>query len=180
MLSLKLIALGVIFAPALLTQQGDENSGKQRCEEFNQKGWTVPGLLGATKQARGPIKDMDGIFLSVLNPGEAETSLATPICPAVEGKSPEYHQVPIKVLKLWSFDAGGAVFAYRVEYADEVIHQDGTRGELASYSVVFFYDTDGLGRFTLMRPSSMIGRNYFDPALVPKWAKEAAAPQPMK
>ena len=164
----------------LLSQRKVDSLTDHRCEAFRADGWAVPGLLGAKKQARGPIKDWDGVFLSVLDPGVKETWLVIPRCRAVADDASEVDPVPIKVLKLWSFDSGGVPFAYRVEFADEVIHPDGTRVELASSSVVFFFDTDGSGRFTLVRTSSMIGRNLFYPDFVPEWTKVASPAQPQK
>lgn len=183
----KLISIILICGPGLLfPQQEGSSSDDRHCGEFLKEGWVVPGLVGSKIQARGPLmssesmkstlpKNFDGVFLSVLKPGETESWLIVPVCSAAPDKAPEFRTVPIEILKLWSFDAGGAPFAYRVEYGDERIHQDGTRGHLASASVVFFFDTDGTGRFTLTRPSTMSGSNYFFPDFVPDWAKRVVA-----
>lgn len=179
MSTFRIILILLIFGPALLfPQQGSESSNTHHCEALDQKGWTVPGLAGAKIQARGPSKYLDGVFLSVLEPGDPEAWLIGPECPAATDKAPEFRARPIRVMKLWGFDAGGAPFAYRIEYADEALHRDGTRGELGSMSVVYFFDTSGSGRFTLVRASTMIGKNYFFPDIVPEWAKRPAAPKP--
>jgi len=173
----------VLGAGSAFSQEPSNGDSKVNCsfsEAFRKDGWTVPGVRGAkVVRQRSALTNMPGVFMAMLEPAEAETNLTDIHCLGGQSGRLEIGDIPIKILKLWSFDYGGAIFAYRLEYADEAI-QDGERGELGSESVVMFYDIDGSGRFTLMAHPKIKGTSWFMPTFIPDWAKNSAARPPAK
>jgi hypothetical protein len=113
------------------------------------------------------------VFITVLEPAEAETNITEIYCAEGHPGRLMIDERPIRILALWSLDFGGQIFAYRISYALQTI-DDGKRHELGAASVLFFYDMDGSGRFT-MRDSTMIG---FLPSFIPDWAKKSAGTTP--
>jgi hypothetical protein len=170
-----LIVLGVGKA---CCQQSVQSSASETCsfaEIYRQDGWAVPGLVGAkAKSQRAKLSKLPGVFVTMLQPAEPETFFQHVWCPQDHPGRIEIENAPIKVLDLWSFDFGGRVFAYRVSYAREAM-KDGVRSELAAASIVFFYDADGSGRFTVVRGGTM-GVGSFAPAYIPEWAKSSTDP----
>jgi hypothetical protein len=171
----------VLGAGAALSQRSDNIEATDKCkflEVFRKDGWTVPGVLGAKSNQRASVTNLPGVFLSQLEPVESETSLTEMLCKSNQtGRIEVNDHQPIKILQLWSFDFGGAPFAYRLEYEYEVIH-DGKRSEIMSASVVWFYDLDGSGRFTSMRRAEIQGPSWLMPDFVPDWAKRPAEKDP--
>jgi hypothetical protein len=82
----------------------------------------------------------------------------------------EIEELPIKVIELSSYKFRGHLFAYRIQFIIETLHEDGTRAEMASESAKFFIDIDGSGRFTvMMAPNSL--RELWAPPIVPDWVR---------
>jgi len=174
-----IFAFGASFSSA--QQLADRNrSATCGISEFVRKeGWTIPGLLGAKVKQRSHLTNLPGTFLTKLEPIEPEVTFTEMRCVSVERAEPEVKDLPIKILNLWSFDMGGSAYAYRLEYSEEAV-ENGKRAELASFSVVFFYDLDGSGQFTLMKHQTMKGGGWLIPAFVPEWAKNRGTPAPEK
>jgi hypothetical protein len=175
--------LVIPVAVCAFSQQPTKNDATPTCsfsETYKKDGWTVPGLVGAkAKKPRAPLSNIPGVFLTMLEPANPETDIAEVSCTRDHpGRLEIEENAPIKILNLWSFDFGGRIFAYRVEYARESI-QDGKRYELASESGVFFYDLDGSGHFTVMR-DPVLGLSWFIPEFIPDWAKKTAEDAPTK
>jgi hypothetical protein len=151
-------------------------------ELYRKDGWTVPGVLGAKAiKQRGKLSNIEGVFLTMLQPGEVEANLTDLHFDQDHKGRIEIDDLPIKVLQLWSFDFDGRVFAYRVMYAKEVL-DNGKREELATAVTVFFYDMGGSGRFTAMRWPKLDKSTGFGnlPEFIPDWVKEhrSDAPSP--
>ncbi|MGA3371658.1 MAG: hypothetical protein ABSC48_07845 [Terracidiphilus sp.] len=171
----------VIGAAPVFSQQPAKSDAPPTCsfsEIYRKDGWTVPGASGAkAKKPRAPLGNIPGVFLTMLEPGEAETNMATISCSRDHpGRLEIEEDAPIQILALWSFDFGGRIFAYRVVYGCEVINS-GKREHLACASTVFFYDMDGSGRLTLSDGGRGVapGKNPgFLPSFIPDWAKNNA------
>jgi len=136
-------------------------------EVYRQEGWTIPGLDGAKKQLRQAWKDKPGFFITSLQPSQPESFIfPNASCPYDHPGRLVIENRPIRVMNLISWDYQGKVFGYEVVYALQVI-ENGARTELAAATAVQFFDIDGSGRFSVMRPPDY--RNLFAPTVVPDW-----------
>jgi hypothetical protein len=144
---------------------------------YRKDGWEIPGLVNATESKRMPLSYKrngveqpmpPGLSVTVLKPSKAESYLfsQTKCQPPKSQDPPEGYQKPIKVLKLWRFDVGGRVFAYGLEYEPQSVER-GARVDTLCFGTVMFMDTDGSGRFTIMKQ----WRSLYTPVEVPNWAK---------
>ena len=179
--SIYLAIVGLFVVAGALGQDVVQKNQDPICsfsEVLRSGGWIVPGLSGAkVLQQRSPLTNMPGVFLTKLEPLNSEATLTEILCANDQAGRLEIGDEPIKILHLWSFDFGGAVFAYRLEYGNERI-RDGIRHELMSASVVMFYDLDGSGRFTLARRPESMGSPWFMPGFIPDWAKKQGENKP--
>jgi hypothetical protein len=175
-----IIVLGVGNA---FCQQPSQNVASPVCsfnELFRKDGWTVPGVLGAKAiKQRGKLSNIEGVFVTMLQPGEVEANLTDLQFDQDHKGRVEIEDLPIKILQLWSFDFGGQVFAYRVMYAREAL-EGGKREELAAAATVFFYDMDGTGKFTAMRWPKLEKSTGFGnlPEIIPDWVKDHRSDAP--
>jgi hypothetical protein len=175
-LFLSAIAIGFFLKPAK-AQQSTEKSEEPRCsfsEVYRKGGWTVPGLKGSKpKGQRRGVGGWPGLFIAALQPNGVETNFELAWCPYLQPGRLVIEDEPIKIYDLWAYSFGDRVFAYRVQFAPEAIHRDGTRGEIASMSAVFFCDVDGSGLFTtMMYPGSL--HEYYKPPCMPAGLKKGA------
>jgi hypothetical protein len=152
---------------------GDPSKGCNGAEAVDANGWTVPGLDGAKIKGRGPLNNLPGVFINMLVPGKAETSFKRVWCSENHPGMIETDEMPIRVMELWSYDTGGQVFAYRVQFAQQVM-DDGVRHELGAAFVAFYYDVDGSGRFSVIA-TNLRGKSEFSPSFIPDWAKKSAS-----
>jgi hypothetical protein len=146
-------------------------------EVYAEEGWTIPGLDGAKRQQHQASKDNPGFFITQLQPVKAETFISPDVsCPYDHPGRLEIKNRPIRVMSLLSWDYEGKVFGYVVFYALQDIQQ-GVRTELAEASTLQFFDVDGSGRFTVMRPPSDIKRQLA-PAIIPGWIQRLSGESP--
>jgi hypothetical protein len=109
------------------------------------------------------VKDKPGYFVSSYQPIKAETFIPQDVsCPYNHPGRLVIENRPVRVVQLISWDYEGKLFMYEVFYALQVIYH-GTRTELAAESQWQFFDVDGSGRFTVMRP---VDRNPFAPEMI--------------
>ncbi len=168
-----------------LSQQTSPNDPIPKCnfsEVFKKDGWTVPGISGAKVKQRAKLSNMPGVFVTTFEPANAEANLTNVICVREHtGRLEVKDGAPIKILMLWSFDLGGRVFAYRVEFASEVIY-DGKRQECACESYLFFYDMEGSGKFVLMDSGKGVDGHSIGylPSFIPDWVKSQADAPPTR
>jgi hypothetical protein len=163
-------------SPALAQQPppDDPLKGCNGAEAVDESGWTVPGLDGAKLKGRGPFTNLPGVFVSLLEPASAQTFFKRVWCSENHPGMIETSEMPIRVMQLWSFDIDGHVFAYRVQFAQQVI-DDGARHELGAAFTVFYYDVTGSGRFTIIATHLDLKSEYI-PTFIPDWAKKSASP----
>jgi hypothetical protein len=182
-MSLKKIAKTLLSASfvLLLSGRADSQAPVQddatiRCGQSGsitkKEGWTIPGLKGSKVKQHATLENLKGVFLTMLEPGNAESSITYARCSQTGTEIEEKADIPIKVIKLWSYDFGGRVFAYRVEFSRETI-QNGVRGELGGSFRAFYYDMDGSGRFTVVKFLTTISGSMI-PAFIPDWAKNSS------
>jgi hypothetical protein len=168
----------VVGTAQLIAQEPAKSDATPACsfsEIYRKDGWTVPGVSGAKVKQRGKLGNISGVFVTVLKPVEAETNIAEIWCPSDHPGRLVVDDRPIRILALWSYDFDGRLFAYRINYALQTI-DNGTRNELAAAIAVFFYDTDGSGRFTVSDGGKSVngrGLGYL-PSFIPDWAKSGA------
>ncbi len=173
----------VVGAAGVFAQQPAPKDTPPTCDSsksYNKNGWTVPGVDGAKVTQHAAFTNIPDVFVTILQPLNAETNMTKVSCSRDHSEWPAIEEdIPIKILRLWFFDIDGHVFAYRVEYACEVI-ENGERLELGCASSAFFYDNDGLGRFTLTDSGkSGNGKGFgFLPSFIPEWVKVYAKAVP--
>jgi hypothetical protein len=153
------------------SQQTAGSPVNHTCKEFNPSGWMIPGLQAASVKWRSEVKGAQGDFVTELQPIEPKTWLTLPVCPRENESQPKFEQIPIQIARLWRFETGKAVYAYRLEYIDESIDLTGTRRDRGTEAAVFFYDIDGSGRFRIMKYGLSKDQSWVRPAFVPEWAK---------
>ncbi len=168
-----MIILIVIGSANAYPQQPPTGAVTPACsffEIYRKDGWTVPGVHGAKEKIhRAAFHNIPGVFVTVLEPLDRESTITQIWCPHDHTGRIEIEDLPIKILDLWAFDYAGRVFAYGISYGNEAI-EDGTRVQLGSASAVIFYDLDGSGRFSLRK-----GTNYpLMPDTIPDWVKDGA------
>jgi len=179
------VALIVLGAGGAFPQRPAPKAETPNCtfsEVYKKDGWTVPGVHGAKVKERANLRNLPGVFVSILEPAEPQTNIPEITCPQDHpGRLDIKVDAPIRILNLWSFDLGGQVFAYRVEYAEETIY-NGERHELAAATSVFFYDLEGSGRFTVLDGGKGVEGHSIGylPSFIPDWAKNSAVASPAR
>jgi hypothetical protein len=170
------VALAVASTNAICQSASQDDAATPKCsfsEVYNPDGWTIPGLAGAAQQGRAAVKDKPGYFVSSYQPIKAETFIPQDVsCPYNHPGRLVIENRPVRVVQLISWDYEGKLFMYEVFYALQVIYH-GTRTELAAESQWQFFDVDGSGRFTVMRP---VDRNPFAPEMIPDWVHLSTKP----
>jgi hypothetical protein len=124
---------------------------------YNEEGWQVPGLIGATEaapRARLRVNGADSpVFVTKLKPGGTGFLTSVSCGQDVPGALTVRTRA-VEALQLWRADINGKVFAY-----DVVAGYITTPDELGKYRSVgtswevAFYDVDGRGRFRVMKHS---------------------------
>jgi hypothetical protein len=81
-----LAALLAVLAPApMFSQQPADQGATQTCnfsEAYRKEGWNIPGLRGAKqKETRRAVSNLEGLFVTMLQPAEAETNFEHVWCP---------------------------------------------------------------------------------------------------
>jgi hypothetical protein len=137
---------------------------------FRKDGWAIPGLptagvpaIDASVPKKRLSAEMPDVYVTRLIPAAIETTITRIRC-REDGRL-EIDDEPVGIIWLWSYEFEGRRFAYGVRYVEEWM-SNGTRRQLASESQAIFYDLDGSGRFTLMKPTVLV------PTFVPPWAKK--------
>jgi hypothetical protein len=132
-------------------------------------------MPAAKKSKRVGVKDMPGVFVTMLTPIEPQTMMTEVWCPPDGSGALHIEEEPIGVLSLLSFDFDGRVFAYGVRFGTERI-ENGTRVDAGMESYVMFYDLDGSGHFTLRKGT----RGILIPDFIPDWVQKGASAAPNK
>jgi hypothetical protein len=162
-----LIAFDAAYGYCQPSERTDQIESCSFAEIYSKAGWSIPGLDRATvKNPRARLTNLPGVFVTILQPGEPETTFQRIGCSREHVGRLEIEKEPVKILELWSYDFDGRVFAYRISFAREAV-SDGVRSELAAASTVFFYDMDGHGVFTILRNVGG-GLDAYRP-MVPDW-----------
>jgi hypothetical protein len=177
-------ALVLLGTSVAFPQQPAPKDATPNCtfsEVYKKDGWTVPGVHGAKVKQRATLTDLPGVFVTILEPADAQTNIPEIWCPQDHPGRLVLDDSPIRIMVLWSFDCGGRVFAYRISYAEEAIY-NGERHELAAATSVFFYDMEGSGKFTVLDAGKRLnGKGWgYLPSFIPDWAKNNAAAPPAK
>jgi hypothetical protein len=166
--SFALLFMGRADSQALV--QGDATITCGQSGSITKKeGWTIPGLKGAKLKQHATLENLKGFSLTIMEPGDAESIITYARCSQTGTEIEEKTDLPIKIIKLSSYDFGGRVFAYRLEFSRETV-QNGVRGELGGSFRVFYYDMDGSGRFSFAEFLTTISGSMI-PAFIPDWAK---------
>jgi hypothetical protein len=172
------LMLVISFGATARSQSPQQINSTPACsfsEIFRKEGWTVPGRDGAKpKSKRAELGGQPGVFVTRLEPAQAEADLTELWCPPDHPGRIEVDQMPIKIVDLWSYDLDGSVFAYRLLYARERLDADGTREDTGMVIAVYLYDVVGSGKFTTMIGAKQ-GVGYFVPSFMPDWIKSRAA-----
>jgi hypothetical protein len=166
-----LIALAFsLSASTAISQAPSTSSGSAKCqfaEVFRHDGWTIPGTDSTKSKQRTPLAKHAGMFITKYEPLDADISLTIATCKSTQEGRLEIKEVTARIIKLWAFDAGSKPFAYRLEYAEAA--SDDKRSEPGS-SIIFFYDLDGSGTFTLFKYADP-AKGIMLPSIVPDWAQ---------
>ena len=176
---LRLLALTLLLAPLSYppsaSSQEKSDADPSSCnisEVYRDGGWAVPGLKGAkAKSRRGPLVFHRGtelvmpeVSITVLTPGESQSTFTYYRCSPDHRGRLETGEYPIGILQMFKFDLDGRVFAYLVHFGRERF-ENGKRVDFGTESQFMFYDLDGSGRFTLRRYSKSPA-----PEFIPEWA----------
>ncbi len=166
-----LIALAFsLCSTSTFAQAPSTGSGSSKCqfsEVYLQNGWTIPGTDSAKSKQRTPLARHAGIFLTTFDTLDAEINLTIATCKSTQEGRLEIKEISAKIIKLWAFDAGSKPFAYRIEYAESA--SDDKRSDPSS-AIIFFYDLDGSGTFTLFRYADP-SKSIMLPSIIPDWAQ---------
>jgi hypothetical protein len=145
-------------------------------ELFNRSGWDIPGLKGAVLKVHGHYKSEDipaNVFIDILEPQVPEATI-TFAGPA--SGQPDRLQIvnrSVDVQKIERFMMNGHVFGYRITAEDAGYDKDHKRLHFGSVKIVYYYDPDGSGDFTVQRDA---GALLFK-IIVPDWVKQATSSQ---
>lgn len=149
------------------------DSSCQIQEVLNRKGWDIPGLsktVTRTAHARYPAEGIENVFVDILESKATDSSVTLAIRYSNSNSRVEIVAKPVDVIQIQRFQIDNQVFGYLVTAVPVGIANDGHRIRAASEELLYYYDPDGSGRFTVMRYASEI----FFKIVVPDWAKQRA------
>lgn len=145
-------------------------------ELFNRSGWDIPGLKGAVLKVHAHYKSEgipENVFMDILEPRipEATITFAGP----ASGQPDRLYIVkrPVDVTKIERFMTNGHTFGYRITGVDAGYDENHKRTHLGSVEIVYYYDPDGSGTFSVQRDASPL----LFKIIVPDWVKQVANPQ---
>jgi hypothetical protein len=168
-----LIALVFILCTSsAFTQTPATSSSSSKCqfsEVLRQEGWTIPGVDSAKPKPRTSLARHAGMFVTMYEPLDAEVNLTIATCKSTQEGRLEIKDISVKIIRLWAFDAGSKPYAYRLEYADAASNDD-KHSDPGSSSIIFFYDLDGSGLFTLFKYADSTKSSSL-PSIIPDWAQ---------
>jgi hypothetical protein len=162
----------ILSTSSAFSQTPATSSSSSKCqfsEVFRQEGWTIPGVDSAKSKQRTALAKHAGMFVTMYDPLDAEINLTIATCKSTQEGRLEIKEISAKIIRLWAFDAGSKPFAYRLEYA-EAASSDDKRGEPGSSPIIFFYDLDGSGTFTLFKYADP-AKSVSLPSIIPDWAQ---------
>ena len=169
-------AFVLAFCEGLFAQGAEPPKAQCRCQLsslFKGEGWIIPGLDGATlKSPRAHWSDShltQPVSVTILKPGNKPSSITWLHCSNELPGATQIVNVDVEALDLWKFDIDGKVFAYLVTAGWFGRDKTGTLVRLGTAEDKVFYDTDGSGKFKLMK-------NADSPFLieVPQWTTTAS------
>jgi hypothetical protein len=147
--------------------------GDSQCrvkEVLNRKGWDVPGLsktITKTSHAHYAPADPDNIFVDILESRVQADSITLVSCGDTSDRL-EILTRPVEITEIQRFTSNDRVFGYLVTAVPVGEGKDGKIVHAASEERLYFYDSDGTGKFTLMRYA---GEMFFK-IIIPGWAKQ--------
>jgi hypothetical protein len=142
-------------------------------EIHKKEGWTVPGLLNAKIKSHATYRNIPDFTITILKPVDDQATLTNIWCSSRNGGTITLEDAPIRVLKLWSWEYKGRIFAYSVEFGKQAI-QHGERIDIGAASGLVFYDKEGSGIFSV--------RKYAQLPITPDWTpleKKGGHPSPL-
>lgn len=158
------LTLCVSHAFAQAPAASASSSKCQFSEVFLQQGFTIPGTDSAKSKQRTALAKHTGMFVTKYELLDADSNLTIATCKSTQEGRLEIKEITAKIIKLWAFDAGSKPFAYRVEYAEVA------NGESGASAIIFFYDLDGSGTFTLFKYADP-AKGIMLPSIIPDWAQ---------
>jgi hypothetical protein len=161
-------------------------AGEMACqfsEMYRSEGWKIPGRSGAVPKGSSfalsvsPGGVIPGVFVTEMKSGKALSNLLFPKCSPDSPGRLIVREGPVRVLHMSKVDYQGRVFAYIVEYEPQIV-ESGKPTRTLGFVQVVFLDTDGSGRFSVMKYDD---RGFFLASPdVPEWAKRPSQKPPTK
>jgi hypothetical protein len=154
-------------------QQSDPESNCAIKEIINAKGWAIPGLRGAKEQGKGLVMTgigIDDVVAQSLRPNSRVEQLTLVSRSKETRGAVELREQALQVDSIVQYRRYGRVFAYKIKAP--LLGSSSPRSHLGSVELLYFYDPEGGGRFSVMRYAGEVG---FVP-VVPAWVK-ALTPQ---
>lgn len=169
------VVLLCYFYVSTLSAQAPEVQTARSCsfkELFNRSGWEIPGLKGAVSKLHGPYKSEgipENVFIEILEPQTHESSITFAGPDSGQPDRLDIVNRSVNVLKIERFMMNGHVFGYRVTAEIAGYDKDHKRLHFGSVDIVYYYDPDGSGVFSVQRDAGALSFKI----IVPDWVKQA-------
>jgi hypothetical protein len=164
------IVLIYCLVSSSLTQSSSVQAEQCRVKELlNYQGWEIPGLAAATVKLHARYKSEgvpDNVFIDLMESQAPLVRLTFVGLKSCETAVISFRS--IEVNRIERFIMNGHVFGYRVTGTIASVDNQGHRTLAGSDEIVYYYDPDGSGKFSVMRYDSS---ELTFKIIIPDWVK---------